>query len=68
MHLKIPFLEHPRKILQFLIVKGPIETMQLILGIPGRVARRKVVLALDKIKKIATSGHFGRVLSTEEKY
>jgi hypothetical protein len=59
MHLKIPFLEHPRKYLQFLIVKGPIENMQLILGIPGRVARRKVGLAFCKIKKIVTSGHFG---------
>jgi hypothetical protein len=59
MHLKIPFLEHLRKFLQFLILKGPIENMQCILGIAGRVARRKVGLKFGKIKKKATSVHFG---------
>jgi hypothetical protein len=59
MHLKIPFLEYPRKYMQLPIVKDRIETMQLILGISGRVARRKVGLKFCKIKKIATSGHFG---------
>jgi hypothetical protein len=41
MNLEIPFLEHRRKFLQFLMVKGLIETMQLILGISGRVMQEE---------------------------